>query len=99
MERTKSKLKVTETPCGKVRIQTESGNDVGSTGTPFVSEMSEGNAAHLVKCWNEHDDLVDTLQSIQEWAESRDGSPLQDEKNLLAIREIAKHALERTKGS
>ncbi|HDY88834.1 MAG TPA: hypothetical protein ENH82_12075 [bacterium] len=37
--------------------------------------------------------LLVALQAIIEWSNSRDGSAEQDEKNLIAIREIANKAI------
>jgi len=66
-------------------------------GVPSIEE-AEANARRICQCVNSHEDLLDALEAISQWAESRDGSAEQDEKNLMAINEIAKQAIAKAEG-
>ncbi len=74
MERTKGKLELRECETHEgntdIWVEGENKNDCGTVAccdftSSFNKVTAQANTAHLVKCWNSHDDLVEACKNVR----------------------------------
>jgi len=70
------------------------------TGAPITEDLYPGNAAHIVRCVNERDELVTALESIADRLSDLEGDAYTPERSsayCADMAEITRTALARTK--